>query len=82
MAHDLGAKALLLEKAPEGKHGGNTRIAAQGYLNTSSAEKAAQYLTALCGPYTVPDEKLKTRVPLNGTWRPMAVPCTWCSMKR
>jgi succinate dehydrogenase/fumarate reductase flavoprotein subunit len=53
-AHDLGAAVVILEKAPEGQEGGNTRVAGQGYLNTSSAEKAAQYLTALCGPYTVP----------------------------
>ena len=53
-AHDLGAEAVILEKAPEGEHGGNTRVAGQGYLNTSSAEDAAAYLTALCGPYTVP----------------------------
>src|SRR5215469_13061427 len=54
-AYDLGAKVLILEKAPEGQHGGNTRVAGQGYLNTSSPEKAAAYLTALCGPYTLPD---------------------------
>ena len=33
-AHDLGAEVLILEKAPEGQEGGNTRVAAQGYLNT------------------------------------------------
>ena len=54
-AYELGAKVLILEKAPEGEHGGNTRVAGQGYLNTSSPEKAAAYLTALCGPYTVPE---------------------------
>jgi succinate dehydrogenase/fumarate reductase flavoprotein subunit len=53
-AHDLGAKVVILEKAPEGQEGGNTRVAGQGYLNTSSAEKAGSYLTALCGPYAVP----------------------------
>ncbi len=53
-AHDLGAKVVILEKAPEGQHGGNTRVAGQGYLNTSSVEPAAAYLTALCGPYAVP----------------------------
>jgi succinate dehydrogenase/fumarate reductase flavoprotein subunit len=53
-AHDLGARVVILEKAPEGEHGGNTRVAGQGYLNTSSAKQAAAYLTALCGPYTVP----------------------------
>jgi len=30
-------------------------VAGQGYLNTSSAEKAAAYLRALCGPYAVPE---------------------------
>lgn len=54
-AHDLGAKVVILEKAPEGQEGGNTRVAGQGYLNTSSADQAAAYLTALCGPYTVPE---------------------------
>src|SRR5580692_12807156 len=54
-AHDLGAKVVILEKAPEGQEGGNTRVAGQGYLNTSSAEDAAAYLKALCGPYTVPE---------------------------
>ena len=46
-AHELGASVVLLEKAPEGEHGGNTRVAGQGYLNTSSIEKAVAYLTAL-----------------------------------
>src|SRR6185437_6866292 len=53
-AHDLGARVLILEKAPEGEHGGNTRVAGQGYLNTSDVGPAIDYLTALCGPYTVP----------------------------
>ncbi|HEY1798672.1 MAG TPA: FAD-dependent oxidoreductase [Stellaceae bacterium] len=55
-AHDLGAKTVILEKAPEGEHGGNTRVAGQGYLNTSDADDAAAYLNALCGPFTVPAE--------------------------
>ena len=58
-AHDLGADVIILEKAPEGQEGGNTRVAGQGYLNTSSADLAAQYLTALCGPYTVPEEMVR-----------------------
>jgi len=70
-AHDLGAEVLILEKAPEGRHGGNTRIAAQGYLNTSDAEKAATYLEALCGPYKVPDEMIRAwarEMCLNNDW--------------
>jgi succinate dehydrogenase/fumarate reductase flavoprotein subunit len=58
-AHDLGAKVVILEKAPEGQEGGNTRVAGQGYLNTSSAEQAIAYLTALCGPYTVPERMVQ-----------------------
>ena len=58
-AHELGARVLMLEKAPEGQEGGNTRVAGQGYLNTSSAEKAAAYLTALCGPYKVPEAMVR-----------------------
>jgi succinate dehydrogenase/fumarate reductase flavoprotein subunit len=58
-AHDMGADVVILEKAPEGQEGGNTRVAGQGYLNTSSAEDGAAYLTALCGPYTVPEAMVK-----------------------
>ena len=58
-AHDLGAKVVILEKAPEGQEGGNTRVAGQGYLNTSSVDEAIAYLTALCGPYTVPEPMVK-----------------------
>lgn len=58
-AYELGAKVVILEKAPEGQEGGNTRVAGQGYLNTSSAEQAVAYLTALCGPYTVPQAMVK-----------------------
>jgi succinate dehydrogenase/fumarate reductase flavoprotein subunit len=58
-AHELGAKVVILEKAPEGQEGGNTRVAGQGYLNTSAVEPAVAYLTALCGPYTVPEPMVK-----------------------
>ena len=58
-AHERGAEVLILEKAPEGEEGGNTRVAGQGYLNTASAEKAAAYLTALCGPYPVPETMIR-----------------------
>ena len=55
-AHDLGAEVLMLEKAPEGHQGGNTRVAGQGYLHVSDAGKAVAYLNALCGPYPVPQD--------------------------
>src|SRR5271166_6570563 len=46
-AHDLGAEVVILEKAPEGQEGGNTRVAGQGYLNTSSAEESHRTLRPL-----------------------------------
>jgi succinate dehydrogenase/fumarate reductase flavoprotein subunit len=70
-AHDLGAEVVILEKAPEGEEGGNTRVAGQGYLNTSSAEDAAAYLTALCGPHAVPEVMMRVwaeEMCLNNAW--------------
>jgi succinate dehydrogenase/fumarate reductase flavoprotein subunit len=70
-AHELGASVIILEKAPEGEEGGNTRVAGQGYLNTSSAESAIAYLTALCGPFTVPEAMIKVwaeEMCLNNAW--------------
>ena len=57
--NDAGAKVILLEKAPQGHEGGNTRVAGQGYLNTSAVEQAVTYLHALCGPYPVPDSMVR-----------------------
>lgn len=68
---DLGSKVMILEKAPKGLHGGNTRVAAQGYLNVSSKEEAIAYLTALCGPYKVPEEMIRVwadEMSVNNEW--------------
>src|SRR5579862_781699 len=70
-AHDLGAKVVILEKAPEGEEGGNTRVAGQGYLNTSSPDQAAAYLNALCGPFSVPPPMVRVwaeEMCLNNAW--------------
>ena len=58
-AHDLGSDVILLEKAPEGEAGGNTRVAAQGFLSLEGEEDAVDYLTALCGHYTVPSKMIR-----------------------
>ncbi len=58
-AHDLGASVLMLEKAPEGEEGGNTRVAAQGYLNVSDVDHAVTYLEAMSGPFKVPREMVR-----------------------
>ena len=70
-AHELGAQVVMLEKAPEGEEGGNTRVAGQGYLNTSSVESAVAYLNALCGPFTVPQAMVQVwaeEMCLNNDW--------------
>ncbi len=71
-AHEAGADVLLLEKAPEGKHGGNTKVAGQGYLNTSDPIEAAKYLRALCGIFAVPEEMVLVwadEMCRNNDWR-------------
>ena len=70
-AHDLGARVLMLEKAPEGEAGGNTKVAGQGYLQVDDVEKAISYLNALCGSYAVPQEMVRTwaeEVSVNNDW--------------
>ena len=70
-ANDLGAKVLMLEKAPEGEEGGNTRVAGQGYLQIYDVEKAITYLNALCGHYPVPQVMVRAwaeEVKQNNPW--------------
>ena len=70
-AHELGAKVLLLEKAPEGEEGGNTRVAGQGYLHVSDVQKAIAYLNAMCGQYAVPPAMVRAwaeEVSRNNDW--------------
>ena len=70
-ASDLGAKVIILEKAPQGRHGGNTKVAAQGYLNPDSIEGAVAYLKAMCGPYEVPEDMVQVwaeEVCQNNDW--------------
>lgn len=70
-AADAGASVILLEKAPLGEEGGNTRVAAQGYLNPSSPARAEIYLNALCGPHAVPQAMARAwarEMCLNNDW--------------
>ena len=70
-AQDLGARVLMLEKAPEGEEGGNTRIAGQGYLQVYDVDKAITYLNALCGRYVVPQRMVRAwaeEVRRNNDW--------------
>jgi len=70
-AHDLGARVALLEKAPEGEEGGNTKVAGQGYLHVSDVDKAVTYLNAMCGHHTIPQEMARVwaeEVSRNNDW--------------
>ena len=58
-AHDLGVKVLILEKAPLGEEGGNSRVAGQGWLNPYPIDKAITYFNAMCGEYTVPQDMVQ-----------------------
>ena len=58
-AHDAGAKILILEKAPLGQEGGNTRVAGQGWLNPYPIEKSITYFNAMCGEYAVPQDMVQ-----------------------
>jgi succinate dehydrogenase/fumarate reductase flavoprotein subunit/uncharacterized protein with FMN-binding domain len=50
-AAEEGAKVLLLEKAPEGQEGGNTKYAAQIILAPTDREKAITYFKSIRGGY-------------------------------
>jgi succinate dehydrogenase/fumarate reductase flavoprotein subunit len=66
-----GATVLILEKAPKGEEGGNTRVAGQGYLNASPREEAIDYFNALCGPFTVDQDVVRAwadEIGLNNDW--------------
>ncbi|MDR1832373.1 MAG: FAD-binding protein [Fusobacteriaceae bacterium] len=50
-AADLGAKVLILEKAPLGEEGGNTKYAGQFILSPTDRESALAYYKALRSDY-------------------------------
>lgn len=55
-AADAGASVLVLEKAPLGHEGGNTRYALQCILAVSDKERAIEHLKYLRGDFITPDD--------------------------
>ncbi len=56
-AADLGSKVLLLEKAPKGEEGGNTRVCGQHVVDFTDVQQGIDYLKGVRDRYTVwPDE--------------------------
>ena len=58
-AHDAGAKVLVLEKAPEGKEGGNTRVSGNMWFSPSPVEEAITYFNAMSGAFTAPEPMVR-----------------------
>ena len=61
-AHDAGAKVLILEKAPQGDEGGNTRASGNMVFLPTPEDRGLVYLKAMCGPYTIPDDMARVWV--------------------
>ena len=59
-AADEGAKVLLLEKAPKGEEGGNTRFALQAIISIDeeNIDKGIGYFQNLRGKFNTPDDNM------------------------
>ena len=59
-AADLGAKVLLLEKAPESLAGGNSRVCMQwmAYVDPKDHDAAVEYMKALRGDFLTPTDEM------------------------
>jgi succinate dehydrogenase/fumarate reductase flavoprotein subunit len=57
-AAEKGAKVLLLEKAPKGHEGGNSKYAGQGFVTVDSEnrDKALEYFKRIRGKYNTPED--------------------------
>ncbi|MDK6782547.1 FAD-dependent oxidoreductase [Lactobacillus jensenii] len=59
-AADNGAKVLLVDAAPFGHEGGNTRYSAQQVAMAYNFDKLAKYYHKLAAPFTIPEKTLDT----------------------
>ncbi len=59
-AADNGAKVLLVDAAPFGHEGGNTRYSAQHVAMAYNFDKLAKYYHKLAAPFTIPEKTLDT----------------------
>ena len=57
-AADHGSKVLLVDTAPFGHEGGNTRYSAQHVVTGESLEKLTAYYRALSAPFNTPEKTL------------------------
>jgi succinate dehydrogenase/fumarate reductase flavoprotein subunit len=77
-ATDLGAKCLILEKAPEEWQGGNTSVAGGEVYSHQDVPSAIAYLTALNGAYVLDPEHVRhwaEKMADNGNWMRNELDC-------
>lgn len=61
-AAEAGAQVLVVDKAPEGHEGGNSRYCAQLFVSVSDFDKGLEHYKALRGDFYCPDEVLEAYV--------------------
>lgn len=61
-AADQGASVLLIDKAPEGHEGGNSRYAGQCIVSGDDYEKLEAYYRAMFAHYSVPEDSFQAYV--------------------
>lgn len=61
-AADAGASVLLIDKAPEGHEGGNSRYCGQLFVSVNDYEGGLTYYKAMRGEFYCPDEVLEAYV--------------------
>src|ERR1700681_3970260 len=59
-AHDAGADVLVLEKMPEEKAGGNSRVSGQVWFCPVDVELAKKHMRELAQEYPIPEEVVQT----------------------
>ena len=57
-AAESGASVLVVDKAPEGSEGGNSRYSSQLFASATNKDEALAYVGALAGGYYVPADVL------------------------
>ncbi|MEG0302196.1 FAD-dependent oxidoreductase [Gordonibacter sp.] len=61
-AAEAGAKVLLVDKAPEGHEGGNSRFCAQLFVSITDKDKGIAHYQAQRGGFYTPDDVVETYV--------------------
>ncbi|MDO4442754.1 MAG: FAD-dependent oxidoreductase [Slackia sp.] len=61
-AAEAGAKVLIVDKAPEGHEGGNSRYCAQLFVSINDFDQGLEHYKALRGQFYTPDDVLEAYV--------------------